>query len=298
MRIIAIFNKFWNDYKLLMKERQVTKKVYKHRDEIILSDFSRKTQNNSVNIHYWRTKENQDNLGDFLSKIVVEYYAANLISNRDCSSVKGIRHIYAIGSILGFGCQRAVVWGSGLLMPYRLYFERLLLAKPDVRCVRGPKTRDELLKLGISCPEIYGDPAILMPEIYQPDCSKKEYDILLITHFSQNNIIDGKMHRIDMLTQDYKFVIDEIVKSKKIISSSLHGIILAEVYNIPAVLWLPCGSSKFKYEDYYLSTGRSDIIIAESLEEALRITPMTPPHCFEEMRKKLKATFPVDLWNK
>ena len=42
-------------------------------------------------------------------------------------------------------------------------------------------------------------------------------------------------HYIDVKTSDYRKFITEICQSKLIISSSLHGIILAESYGIPAI---------------------------------------------------------------
>ncbi|WP_346793949.1 polysaccharide pyruvyl transferase family protein, partial [Klebsiella pneumoniae] len=49
----------------------------------------------------------------------------------------------------------------------------------------------------------------------------------------------------------------EIVNSKFVISGSLHGIIIAEAYGIPAIfLDNNSGESRFKYDDYYFGSGR------------------------------------------
>ena len=72
------------------------------------------------------------------------------------------------------------------------------------------------------------------------------------------------------MTRDWKNFIDEIVSASFVISSSLHGIILAEAYGIPCVMLKDTESDDFfKYEDYYRSTGRKHFFIANSVEEAL-----------------------------
>lgn len=96
-----------------------------------------------------------------------------------------------------------------------------------------------------------------------------------------------------MLTTNYQFVIDEIIKSKLVISSSLHGIILAETYGIPAILLN--NGDLFKYMDWYESTGRSDIKVAANIEKALNMEPMRLPK-LEEMQEKVLNAFPKDLW--
>jgi len=49
------------------------------------------------------------------------------------------------------------------------------------------------------------------------------------------------------------------MKCRKIVSSSLHGIIIAETFGIPTA-WLRCSDKivggEFKYHDYYLGSGR------------------------------------------
>lgn len=286
MGIVGTVNQMISDKQKLYDEYRNTKKVYKYRDEIILSDFSRNTNQEDVNLHYWKLNANQENLGDYLSKIVVDYFKPQKKYRG------GYKHLYAIGSILGFGCQKATVWGSGLLSPYRLYLKRLKLAELDIRSVRGPRTRNVLTELGIKCPQIYGDPAILMPYIYKPENLSKEYEISLITHFSDDSSYDD-YNRINMLTTNYQFVIDEIIKSKLVISSSLHGIILAETYGIPAILLN--NGDLFKYMDWYESTGRSDIKVAANIEKALNMEPMRLPK-LEEMQEKVLNAFPKDLW--
>ena len=52
-----------------------------------------------------------------------------------------------------------------------------------------------------------------------------------------------------------------------------------------------------KYFDWYYSTGRCNIKMALSLEEALSMEPMEIPD-LEAMRKSLIDSFPADLWDK
>lgn len=276
-----------NKRKNYSEDMSATKMLYERRDEMILGTPEQKTIPNKVNLHYW-TNGVFENLGDYLSAVVVKHFAPKTEWGTD-----GIKHLYAVGSILGFGCQDAVVWGSGMLYPYKPYLERIKLAALDIRCVRGPLTRQQLLKAKKKCPEIYGDPVLLMPMIYETDIVEKKYEVSYIPHFNDDQ--PERIHNISMKTVDYKYVIDEIVKSRKIISSSLHGIILAESYKVPAVLCLRKGSNEFKYRDYYYSTGRYEFPIARSVEEALETEPCHLPE-LSGLRDNLLKTFPYDLW--
>lgn len=207
--------------------------------------------------------------------------------------------LYGIGSILGFRCQNAVVWGSGLLNEDDRYLIRIMLAKLDIRAVRGPKTRDVLIRLGKKCPKVYGDPAILLPLIYSPEKCEKIYPVSAIFNYEFTDFmipVEANINRIDIITTDYKEYVNKILQSKLIISSSLHGIIIAETYGVPAICLLEKRQNTFKYEDWYYSTGRKDIIIARSIEEALQLTPMPLPNLCD-MQTKLIESFPVDLWN-
>lgn len=267
------------------------------RDKIILNNLDRRTTPNTVNVHYYEINKCTQNIGDYLSLVVVEYMK-KLMNIDENKKLTNTRHLYAIGSIIQNGFQNATIWGSGFLNnPLHSKMMKLMkyYRKMDIRAVRGPNTYDALKKLGYQCPEVFGDPAILMPLIFQPECKsikKKEYSV--IRHMADNSICENK---IDILTNDYKKFINEIVSSNLIISSSLHGIILSEAYGIPAVLYRPknLDNSLFKFEDYYFSTGRMTFPIAESIDEAIKTEPCALPD-FSQMQKDLIEAFPKDLY--
>lgn len=163
-------------------------------NRIILDYPSVKAQNNRVNLHYFLAGNNEQNLGDYLSSIVVQYMLTKKGIHLD-SCIGEKRDLYAIGSILLMGYQSATIWGSGL--PFcpsdlRSWFHRPFFRKLDIRAVRGPLTRKLLIQLGHDCPERYGDPAILMPLIYTPKNREKSIKRLVIPHFSEesNTLVD------------------------------------------------------------------------------------------------------------
>lgn len=257
------------------------------RNKIILFSLER-AKSNKVNINYWSGNKN---LGDAISPVIVKFLAeANGIDlNR---SVDATKHLYAVGSVITAGCQDCTIWGSGILNTQIL--SRLRNRNFDIRLVRGPLTRLVLLEHGFVVPENYGDPAIIMPMIYDPDVPKK-YDVSVITHMNEEfDDCDPGIHRISIRTDDFKHFVREIKASKRIISSSLHGIIFSETYGVPAVLLKP-RMDLFKYFDYYYSTQRYDFPVAENFAEAVKAEAPEIPD-FMPMRKKIIATFPKDLW--
>jgi len=264
------------------------------RNSKILNSSQRKVQKNRVNLHWWsmERKDSNENVGDFLSKVVCDYMLGKkgLTFEQHISSTK---HLYCIGSIIQGGMQDAVVWGSGLkngTKDFDVLSRRI--RKLDIRLVRGPKTREALLKSGYACPEKYGDPALIMPLIYTPPEREKKKYIVILHHESERTIENS----ITPITCDYKEFINQIYDSNLVISSSLHGIILAEAYGVPAILMSDkVTRNMFKYEDYYLSTGRASYSLASSVEEALKLPVPAVPK-LEKLQKDIIDLFPYDLW--
>lgn len=240
------------------------------------------------------------NLGDYLSKLIVEKLLdkKGIDINRKTNET---RHLLAVGSVLGFSTINATVWGSGIISPIH-YKIQLQQSQYDIRALRGPETKRILESMGHICPDIMGDPAILLPLFYHPQQAIKNKPFSIIHWMgSRNRNINNKYINkiVDIETKKWRNFIDEILSSEFVISSSLHGIIVAEAYGVPAILLKPENYEKggnFKYDDYYYSTNRNSYKIASTIEEALKISLDIPPK-FDMMREKLLASFPYDLWS-
>lgn len=273
-----------------------------------LNNIYVRTKKHVVNLHYWHSGTEigdsaKNNLGDDLSPIIVGYMLSQkgLTLNTE---IKGTKHLYAVGSVISMGYQSATIWGSGFLLDLtwiRRIFHHYPLRKLDVRAVRGPMDRELLIKLGHKCPEVYGDPGMLLPYLYSPQNIEKKRDYIIIPHFSKEREYRAKYgddNIVSMITDNYQNVVDRILESRKVISSSLHGIIITEAYGTPAVfLHDRKGNRDFKYDDYYASTGRENYISADSVEEAIKMTPMPLPTNLKQLQEDLIAAFPYDLWN-
>lgn len=283
-----------------------------HKNEYRSNDHSLKNLPNRVNLREWNVEKTgldyynkgqlPYNLGDTLSRVVVEYMLSRKGLTLD-TWVKKRRLLFAVGSGILHSYADAVIWGNGIERKISGILETLHrkpIRKLDIRAVRGPLTRKYLQQLGHKCPEVYGDPAILMPMIYRP---KKSNDngggIIVIPQFVTESALRKQYpdeEFVSMNTKDYAVVIDKIYNSKKVVTSSLHGIILAETYGVPAVFFRGLHKSvDFKYLDWYKSTGRHDIKIAESIDEARGMDAPSLPD-LGDMQLGLIDSFPYDLW--
>lgn len=199
------------------------------------------------------------NWGDALSPVL-----CSLLSGKPVKKMLwGHQHRYfAIGSILENANSRAEVWGSGFVWPDGKFSE----TPPKIHAVRGPRTRARLLELGIECPEIYGDPALLFPLFYNPEV-ERQCAVGIIPHFSDKDTAwikrqqakaDPKVRIIDVEGGIEEFV-REVKSCELIVSSSLHGLICADAYGVPNI-WIKLSDilwgGRFKFCDYQESVGR------------------------------------------
>lgn len=191
------------------------------------------------------------NFGDLISPVIL----------REMCGVEPVRvsanfrgKVLGAGSILNAARPDDVVWGSGSIQDRPLDGRGITFS-----AVRGPRTR--ALVTG-DVPERFGDPGILMPMIYEPKQGDHRYEVALVPHYKDKDVLtmnDSNVVEIDIEDTNWKRTIDLIVACDVVVSSSLHGIIVAEAYGIPAVWVQPTDRLKggaFKFHDYYEGTNR------------------------------------------
>lgn len=164
--------------------------------------------------------------------------------------------IVAVGSVLRnvrpFLRDGTAIWGSGG------GYEPEDVERLNVLAVRGPVTVENC-ELPRDTP--IGDPALLLPLYVQP--SEKKYKLGLVRH-----IADDRLH--ELVDADIEItcdrppleVIADITSCEMIISSSLHGWIVAFAYGIPCVP-MPLDEG-YKFTDFMMS------LREKSLEEMQR----------------------------
>ena len=227
-------------------------------------------------IRLHKTKVINGNWGDALNYFFLKEIVGGSIVNYSDLLHRylhlGITNIMCIGSIGDWSriTKNSIIWGSGAMYGGDIPLKE----KPMKVCaVRGPLTREYLLSKGVDCPEIYGDPALLLPRIYRPVVPLKKYKIGVIPHYSdlQNKYVleflereNGNIKLIDLRHySDWHEVIDMINECEFIISSSLHGLIVADAYNVPNV-WVEFSDNVegdgFKFRDYFASVKREAYI--------------------------------------
>ena len=226
--------------------------------------------NQKVNISWWN--KDGKNWGDALNPILAELISGkkvNWIKTGDPSDEQ--RH-YCIGSILQSSMSTgSEIWGTGLMRG-----EHTLKVKPKkIHAVRGPLTRQSLIQQGFDCPEVYGDPALLYPRYYNPTIEKK-YKWGIIPHYVDqkhpwlNRFRNMENVLIINILDPINTVVDQIKSCEKIISSSLHGVIAGDAYDVPSKWIILSGKiggmerhngkiSCFKFRDYFESVKRIDI---------------------------------------
>lgn len=215
----------------------------------------------SLLLRWSNNAETADNWGDAINPELV-----GALSGRRVVPARAVinvlrRPVYtAVGSILdGASQSRLHIWGSG----FKSENGRMRASPERVFAVRGPLTRQLLLKQGVECPVHYGDPALLYPLIYRPTRVASE-KIGLVPHYSDADhpVVRQALGRegvrvLDVRAGNREFI-DSIVSCDAILSSSLHGLIAAEAYGVPSA-WIVLGDEltggHFKFYDYYAALG-------------------------------------------
>lgn len=216
------------------------------------------------------------NFGDAVNNRFFTLLSGKKIQSLSVGS--GKPHFLGTGSIFKLCNTKSIIVGTGFISENddvgrgnwsKPYTNKVYRKPQQIISVRGPKTREKLIKMGLDCPTNYGDPLILFPLVYEKFTTNNGGRVGIIPHYvdkgSSNvniltNAIKGKGHdviHINILVgSNFENFINNINRCDTIISSSLHGVILGLVYGKKTIFTEFSNKvvgNKFKFYDFFES---------------------------------------------
>ena len=225
----------------------------------VVSNQLTNTPSEPIPLYWW---DGMYNFGDWVGPWLV-----SKLSGRAVQNVRGKgaeKALYGVGSVLQMispNHKQVSVWGSGLMNDDLSKFQSGTQNTKNlirISAVRGQYTYNALTHAGIDVDNTFGDPAILMPKYYSPKLINQT-KISIVPHFKHYALFKADVANVfDILDvrADLTEVINQIVNSKICLSTSLHGVIIAQSYGIPWV-WLDItdmhmhSGDGFKFYDYF-----------------------------------------------
>ncbi len=231
------------------------------------------------------------NFGDALSAVMVALVGGKPVRRVPFRSKS--KRMAAVGTI-GHGFEGGEVWfwGTGCSdkrNPSAPAAERVAYAPPPnsrffVRATRGPVS-ERLLNGGARGSGVYGDPVWLLPRFYRPKIEKK-WKLGAILHLSElsDRSYEARPHDHLMryaippeLAADIRLIttvtaigvpplqakIDEILACERIVSTSLHGMVIAESYGVPCLYFSPAAAARGLTTVDLDPAGRTDLRIVD-----------------------------------
>lgn len=220
-----------------------------------------------------------------------------------------LKNYLCIGTLLdavNYSSSQTVVWGTGVSG-----MDRFFISPRKVLAVRGKKTKIFCDSYLVNCPEVYGDPALLLPLSYRPVTNVKRYRLGIIPHVMdlQHPVVKEIRERYsDMILiidlahyGKWMDVIDQICSCEGILSSSLHGLIVSDAYQIPNA-WIELASNiywnSFKFCDYSSSVKRvwEKPVKVDSVADLYDIhTDCASPEIITQLQKGLIESCPFKI---
>lgn len=210
----------------------------------------------------WWSKPFPGNFGDWLSPLIVSQYTDAKIVLQSPVKPTNKKHLISLGSIGRFIKPNSVVLGTGVSS-----MEIELNTKADYVSVRGPLTA-ELLKLsGGPIVSSFGDPGVLLSDLYPLTRGATNGRVAFIRHFSHTALPMQLPENFDEFTvmrsrpADIEGFVKTLIGYDQVVTSAMHVMITCQSYGIPCALVSFEGAEEnvhgtgIKYEDYALGAG-------------------------------------------
>lgn len=262
-----------------------------------------------IKLYWWRgagaSDSTQQNFGDYLSPLIVEMVSGKKVVHAEPRDADMI----AIGSILakerkarGWLWKRKLhIWGSGTDKASRAFS-----AHHFYHAVRGNITRSQIK--GQPQNPALGDPGLLVDQLYKGGGNiEKKYGLGVIPHFVDQQdprvqeILSLPHTRLINVFSPVEQVVREIRQCNFVLSSSMHGLIVADSFGIPNRR-MPFSSgiiSDLKFDDYYSAFGLScpasvtpEEVIEDGWEQARFFEDYQRPG-LDALKEGLYSAFPL-----
>ncbi|WP_276204503.1 polysaccharide pyruvyl transferase family protein [Microbacterium arborescens] len=235
-----------------------------------------------------------NNFGDLLGpRIVTEILRRRCGGRIPRASQRGQR-LLSVGSVLRLSRAGDVVWGTG--MNGKSLGQPLSTTDLDVRAVRGPRTASFLESVGVNAPHVYGDPGLLVGTLWPREsfaAARAKSEVVVIPNLNDLPHMDARDPRLVLPTSPLKQVLSRITSADLVVGSSLHAIVIAEAFGVPARAVRSDEEPEFKYQDYFEGSGRTGVEISHSVEDAIAMGGAQP---LDWDPAPLLRAFPWDLW--
>lgn len=207
----------------------------------------------TANVYFWR---DVPNFGDRIGLDLLEHFTGVPARWAEME----FADVVVTGSVIEqipSGWTGAVA-GAGVLT--RECSKNLMQA--NVLAVRGPLSR-ERIECNNKSSVVMGDPALLADELV--DVTTRDRQLGILPHWTDTRLqYEGVFQPYNPLFispfDDPKTVVANVGRCQKLVTSSLHGLILADSFGIPrryekSPRMLPEEGGQFKFHDYHRSIG-------------------------------------------
>ena len=227
--------------------------------------FKRPTQlvSPGSSVFHYTNVNHPKNWGDIIGLSICNHFSPRPLA--EISDPYAAGKLLAVGSVMAFSMPGDTVWGAGTISPKDLGCGGRQM---NILAVRGPHTREVLVRAGMAVPKVFGDPAMLYPQI-RPRSSGLDTSHRwgVIPHYCDvgHSVLEKWADEgaliIDICAGREEFI-SQLLSVDRIVSSSLHGLIMADAYEIPnarITLNNKLYGGDFKFNDYGASVSRGVI---------------------------------------
>lgn len=199
---------------------------------------------------WWSRSPGNGNFGDVLTPAILRHFGIDhqWTEQSECDAI-------STGSTIRFAGDGVHVLGSGAIDS-----SDRINPRARFHWVRGPLTGEMVRRSGGDCPEVYGDPAMILPQIFERT-GEPDQEFGVFAHYVDLDHCRRYPFVISPLA-DPQSVLRALWRCKRVVSSSLHGIIAAHAYGIPAA-WARFSTQLtgdgIKFHDHAQSVGLAEM---------------------------------------